>query len=90
MKITEINIELIKNKDGLIGFASLIIDNNFFVSSIGIHQKLNEEGYRLTYPTKKIGDKIFNICYPININSSKEIEFAIFEKLKNVMKKRRT
>lgn len=83
MKITETQIELIKPQNGLIGFASVVIDGNLYLSSIGIHKKLNGEGYRLTYPNK--GQ--FAIFHPINKESGFAIEQAIFEKLKNVMNK---
>ncbi|MCP4482922.1 MAG: hypothetical protein GY817_09385 [bacterium] len=87
MKITETNIEFIKSKNGLIGFASIVIDNALFLSSIAIHKKLTDDGYRLTYPTKQKADKNFNIYYPINKEASKEIENAVFAKLKEVMNK---
>lgn len=83
MKISEVQIELIKPHNGLIGFASLIIDDNFYLSSIAIHKKLNADGYRLTYPNK--GQ--FTIFHPINKHTSSQVESAVFGKLKDVMKK---
>ncbi len=83
MKISEVQIELIKPSNGLIGFASLVIDDNFYLSSIAIHKKLNAEGYRLTYPNKGH----FTIFHPINRQTSTEVEAAIFGKLNDVMKK---
>jgi len=83
MKITEVQIELIKPNNGLIGFASFVIDDNFYLSSIAIHKKLNADGYRLTYPNKGH----FTIFHPINKQTSSQVEFAVFEKLKDVMMK---
>ncbi|MBN8827130.1 MAG: septation protein SpoVG family protein [Sphingobacteriia bacterium] len=83
MIISEVQIELIKPKNGLIGFASFVIDQSFYVSSVAIHTKLNGDGYRLTYPSKGT----FTICHPINRKFSLAIEMAIFSKLKDVMKK---
>lgn len=83
MKISEVQIDFIKPRDGLIGLASFVIDENIYISSVAIHTKLNGDGYRLTYPTK--GN--FTICHPINKKTSCEIEAAIFIKLKNVMNK---
>lgn len=85
MKISEVNITLIKPRDGLIGFASLVIDDALFLSSIGIHQKLNGNGYRLTYPTKKIGANTMDIFHPINHEAGKSIETAVINKLNDVM-----
>jgi len=83
MQITEIQIELIKPNNGLIGFASLVVDGNIYLSSIAIHKKLNSTGYRLTYPSKGR----FAIFHPIHKEASNRIEQAIFAKLKDVMKK---
>lgn len=83
MKISEINIEFIKPQDGLIAFASFVIENSFYISSVAIHRKLDGEGYRLTYPNKGK----HTLCHPINKQASQTIEEAIFDKLKNVMNK---
>jgi DNA-binding cell septation regulator SpoVG len=44
------------------------------------------EGYRLVYPTRKIGNKDFNIYYPINKETGEKIEKEIVNKLKEVLK----
>lgn len=85
MKISEISITLIKPKNGLIGFASLVIGNALFISGIGIHRKLNGTGYRLTYPTRKTGSQTFDIFHPINRMAGKAMEDAILKKLNDVM-----
>lgn len=86
MKISEVNIILIKPKDGLIGFASIVVDDALYLGSIGIHQKLNG-GFRLTYPTKNSGMHQGNVFHPINGPTGKLIEGAIFKKLNDVMNK---
>jgi DNA-binding cell septation regulator SpoVG len=83
MKITRVEIEFINPSNGLIAFASIVIDGSIFLSSIAIHKKLNAEGYRITYPSK--GQ--FSIFYPINKEVSRQIEEAIFEKLEEVKNK---
>lgn len=83
MKISEVQIEFIKPNNGLIGFASFVINDSIYISSVAIHTKLNGDGYRLTYPSKGS----FTICHPINKSASLEVEAAIFSKLKDVMKK---
>lgn len=85
MKISEVNIILIKPRNGLIGFASLVINDALYLGSIGIHQKLNGNGYRLTYPTKKTGANNMDIFHPINREAGKAIETTIFNKLNDVM-----
>lgn len=87
MKISEVNIVLIKPRDGLIGFASIVVDDALYMGSVGIHQKLNGSGYRLTYPTKQAGTQRTDIFYPINSAAGKTIENAIINKLNDVMKR---
>lgn len=84
MKITEIQIIPIKPKDGLVAFASVVLENCLYLGSIGIYTKINGVGYRITYPTKKIGEKDINIYHPINKELSKEIEKMIFKKLEEL------
>ncbi len=86
MKISEVQINLIKPKDGLIGFAALVINKDFYLSGIGIHRKLTGDGYRLTYPTRKSGSRDFEIFHPINRSAGQQIEAAIFSRLNDVLK----
>jgi len=85
MRITEIQIIPIKPRDGLIAFASLVLENSFYLGSIGVHTRLNGSGYRITYPTKKIGNKDLNIYHPINEETSEAIEKAIILKAKEIL-----
>lgn len=85
MKITEIQITPIKPINGLVAFASCLINNNLYLGSIGIVTKL-EGDYRLTYPTKKVADSNINIVYPINKQTGQQLEKEIIKKFKDVMK----
>jgi len=85
MKINDVTITFVSPKNGLIGFASFVIEGGFLVNGVAIHERLGGDGFRLTYPTRKSGAVIFDICHPINRQVSKNIEAVIFQKLKNVM-----
>ena len=82
-KITEIQITPIKPKDGLVGFASLVF-NGLYLGSIGIYKKLNAEGFRLLYPTRKIGEKNINVFHPISQEVSNQIEKEVLEKAEKI------
>ncbi len=82
-KVTNVKIDLIPNRDGLVGFARILIDGSICFGCIGIYKKLNKDGYRLTYPEKS-GRLVF---YPINIEMTRQIEQSIFDKLNDVLKK---
>lgn len=83
--ITEVQITPVKAKDGLVAFASVVLDGKFYLGSIAVHQKLDGNGLRLTYPTKRVGDRDFHFFHPIKRESSLEVEEAIFSKFKKVM-----
>ena len=85
MRLTEIEILPIKPNNGLVAFASLIVDGNIYLGSIAIHKKLDGSGFRITYPTKKVADKGFHIFHPINTQASQEIEGAIIAKANEIM-----
>ena len=59
-RLSEIQIIPIKPQNGLVAFASFVLDGNLYLGSIGIVTRLNG-GYRLVYPTKKVGDRSLNI-----------------------------
>ena len=83
MKISEVGITPIKPQNGLVGFASMVIDGNIYLGSIAVYVK-PDGSYRLLYPAKKTGNKQMDIFHPINYFASKEIEKAIFDKCKKV------
>ncbi len=87
MLITEVEIDFVKPKDGLIAFASIILEGQLYLSGIAIHRKLDGSGHRLTYPTRKLKDSQVNIFHPIRKLLSVAIEQAVFQKLKDVVSK---
>lgn len=85
MKITEVQLTPIKPKDGLVAFASVVIDNNVYLGSIGVHTRIDGSGYRITYPKKLVSDKQIDIYHPINKTAGQLIEAAIMAKAKQLL-----
>lgn len=85
MQISEINIIPIKPRDGLVAFASCVINEAIFLGSIAIMTKLSGS-YRLVYPTKKTASKNINIFHPINSEAGQKLEKEIINKYQEVMK----
>ena len=83
MNITEVNISLVKPKEGMIAFASVVLEGQLLLGSIAVHRKLSG-GFRLTYPTKKIGEENSHVFHPIHRELGHAIEQAVFNKLKEV------
>ena len=85
MRITEIQIIPIKPREGLVAFASVVVENSLYLGSLGVYTRLDGSGYRITYPTKKIGEKNINIYHPINKETSKAIEEAIISEAEKIL-----
>lgn len=83
-KITEIQITPIKPKDGLVAFTSFVLDDSLFLGSISIATKL-QGGYRLIYPTKRVGSRNINVFHPINKPFAEIIENEVIKKFEEVM-----
>ena len=83
-RVTEINITPIKPQNGLVGFASFVLDDNWYMGSIGIMTR-PEGGYRLVYPTKKVNERNINIFHPINKQTAQEIENVVISRFEEVM-----
>lgn len=83
-KISEIQVIPIKASDGLIGFASLVFDDSFYLGGIGIYTRPNGT-LRLTYPTRTHSTGAIHIFHPINKIVADEIELAVEEKFQKLM-----
>ena len=83
IQISGVKIEFVKPQDGIVAFASIVINNAICLSSIAIHKKLSTEGYRITYLSKGK----FSIYHPINRDAGLAIETAVLEKFQEVMSK---
>jgi stage V sporulation protein G len=84
-KISEIQIIPIKPMNGLVAFTSFVLNDWLYLGSIGIFTRL-EGGYRLTYPTRKVGNRNINIFHPIDKSFAEEIEKEIIKKFEDVVK----
>ena len=85
MKITEMQIIPIKPKDGLVAFASIVIENSLYLGSLGVYTRLDGSGYRITYPTKKISNKDINVYHPIDKDTSEIIKKAIINEAERIL-----
>lgn len=59
-RISEINIIPIKPENGLLGFASFLFEEKFYIGSVAIYSRPSG-GLRLVYPTKNG----LPCCHPI-------------------------
>lgn len=80
MEVTEVNIVPVKATDGLVAFANCVINKQLYLGSLGVHRRLDGSGYRITYPTKNIGNRKLNYYHPLNKQVGSVIEQAIVAK----------
>ena len=83
-KISEIQFIPVKPKNGLLGFVSFVIDEKLWLGSIAVFTKIDGSGYRLVYPTKKVGERTINIFHPINQEAGKAIEEVVTKKVSEI------
>lgn len=82
--LSEINIVPIKPTNGLVAFASVVLDKQLYLGSIGIMTRPSG-GYRLTYPTRKIGQSSLNIYFPIDKHFAQYVEWEILRRYDQVL-----
>ncbi|MBL8014386.1 MAG: SpoVG family protein [Candidatus Omnitrophica bacterium] len=83
-QITEIQITPIKPQNGIVAFASLLLDGCLYLGSIAVMTR-PQGGYRLVFPTKKLGTRDINLFHPIEKNFAQSIEKAVIDELEKVM-----
>jgi DNA-binding cell septation regulator SpoVG len=83
MKIKRIEIVPIRPFEGLIAFANVVLEEGLYLGSIGVHRKL-DGGFRITFPTRKVGEANLCIYHPMTPEISKEFETAICSKAEEV------
>lgn len=83
--ISEVQITPVKANEGLVGFASFVYNDSFYMGSIGIYTR-PQGGYRLTYPTRNGSGGSFNIFHPINREIAQAVEKEVINRFEEVTK----
>jgi stage V sporulation protein G len=84
LSISEVEIVAVKPQNGLVAFASFIINGSIYCGSVGIFTRPNG-GYRLVYPTKQVAGRQLNIFHPISAATGRLIEQEVITKYEEVM-----
>jgi DNA-binding cell septation regulator SpoVG len=75
-----VNITPVKPTDGLVAFASCVIDGQLYVGSLGVHQLTKRHWLPHNLPDQKIGSRQLNYFHPVTKEAGKMIEQAIVAK----------
>jgi stage V sporulation protein G len=87
MRITQVKILQLVDKDDLVAYASFTIDDCFSVRDLKIFRR--PIGYYITMPQlRDRGGKLREVAYPINAKTRKMIEEAVIEEYEKVAGKR--
>ncbi len=86
--VSEIQIIPIKPKDGLVAFASCILNNQFYIGDIAIYTRPDGQDYRLVYPCKILPNgKRINCFHPINREAADRVTKAILTVFRDLTEK---
>jgi stage V sporulation protein G len=85
--VSEIQIVPIKPQNGLCGFATCVIGNQFFVGNIGIYSSpSSKDGFRLVFPNKKLASgQVVDCFHPINKEAEQQVTSAIVRRYLGLM-----
>ena len=89
LHISEIQVIPMKPKEGLVAFASCVINSSLYIGNIALYTSPStESGFRLVYPVKILPNgKEIHCIHPINKEAGNLIATAVIQKLREVMKK---
>lgn len=85
--VKEIQIIPVMPKDGLIAFASCVVNNQFYIGNVAIYTSPSSpDGYRLVYPIKVLPNgKEINCVHPINRETGEQVKKAIIQKYEELV-----
>ena len=86
--VSEIEIVPTKPKNGLVAFASCVINNQLYIGNIAIYTRPDGNDFRLAYPTKTLPNgKQINCVHPINRYAGEIIRSRIVERFVEISSK---
>lgn len=90
LSITEISIEPIVNRKGLLGFSSFVVNGDFRICNVGIHSSPSSpSGIRLVFPQKEYNGVRLNTVYPIRQAAYQGVLTAVSATYQDLMEKLR-
>ena len=84
LKISEVDIAPVKPQNGLVAFASFVVNDALYCGSVGVMSRPGG-GYRLVYPTRKVASRQLDIFYPISSVAGQLIQEAVISKYEEVV-----
>lgn len=87
LKISEIQIVFIPPHNGLVGFTTAIINDQFKIGNVAIYTSPGSTlGYRLVFPNKKLASgQVVDCFHPINREAEQQVTSAIVKRYLELM-----
>lgn len=84
--VSEIQISPVKFRDGLVAFASCVINNQLYLGNIAIYTSPSSpDGFRLVYPSRAVNGTQLSIAHPIRRETGSIIQKQIVERYIKLM-----
>lgn len=89
LQVSEVQIIPVKPREGLVAFASCVVNRFLYLGGIAVYTSLSKPGsFRLVYPSKTLPNgKAISCVHPINKKAGEFISIEIIEKYKEIMSK---
>lgn len=84
LRLSEVSVTPIKPNQGLVAFASFVINDSLYCGSVGIVTR-PDGGYRLVYPSRLVSRRQLNIFHPISNEIGQAIQVAVISKYEEVL-----
>jgi len=72
--------KILPTNDGLVGFASFVLDDCLFLNNVAIFTRLGHKSYRLSFPEKTVKDKLISYFHPLTREFYFQLEDEINKK----------
>ncbi len=88
LSVSEVEIVPIKPKDGLVAFASCLVNGQLYLGDIAIHTRPDGTGFRLVYPAKTLPHgKTINAVHPVTKEAGETIHRAVIARFQQLITK---
>lgn len=88
LQTSEISIVPIHSENGMVAFASAVVNNQFFIGNIAIYTSPStSHGFRLVFPNKKLSSGQSIDCFkPITRDAEEKLTKDIVDRYKEIIK----
>lgn len=86
--VSEMQILPVKPNNGLVAFASCLLNKQFYLGNIAIYTTPNGKSFRLVYPAKVLSNgKQINTFHPITKEAGEAMSYAIINEYNKLIVK---